>query len=638
MSQFYTVFKNETISNRGWFIGWLIGIGITVLMIGFIYPGDDGMASFVNLLEDEAMQAFFGAIGGTEPGYTLWVAIMFPFISIILFIFSINSGVKIVTGETDKRTGELVYVLPLSRRTFFFAKWLAMTFYLILIILFIFIGLITPINGYSVDFDRMLLLTLHTVVYTLSGVSIGIILGIITGRGDKGQQIALLSVLFMYTFQSLGNLYDELDPINRVNILKLFDALQILLQNEGDNSSLFTLFMIFILGLIIGLNGFEKKDLIENRGLSLTKFSSRIAPFFTKLGKILKPISNFYNKIMISITTKFTKRRPKIPSQDPYFDTRNPDVPSTISNQNNYVKLQRTARSSIFTFWARPLENKFPITADFIYSERRVLLIVFWAIVTVYPLQLAIYPGDELIQETIEGFGSGGIMKLFTYSHDLNDDPYLWYVITQAIGGHWIYFLPLVFMWVKKVTIGDAEKGTGEILGSQPISHHSIILQRLFAILLELIFIVITMVTFLILSEEITGATSGLLWEIIAIAIIIPFYFFWTSLLISIALILKGSGVKIARIIYFLSFLLFVVGIMIDDLNIWYVKGIFGLYDPVLIIQEQSIFANNGGIIIIFTLSLLSLAFVRWTSRFFSWSLYDKERDESTYTDPAVLS
>ncbi|MHA2275170.1 MAG: ABC transporter permease subunit [Candidatus Kariarchaeaceae archaeon] len=174
MSQFYTVFKNETISNRGWFIGWLIGIGITVLMIGFIYPGDDGMASFVNLLEDEAMQAFFGAIGGTEPGYTLWVAIMFPFISIILFIFSINSGVKIVTGETDKRTGELVYVLPLSRRTFFFAKWLAMTFYLILIILFIFIGLITPINGYSVDFDRMLLLTLHTVVYTLSGVSIGI--------------------------------------------------------------------------------------------------------------------------------------------------------------------------------------------------------------------------------------------------------------------------------------------------------------------------------------------------------------------------------------------------------------------------------------------------------------------------------
>ncbi|MFV2014434.1 MAG: hypothetical protein ACC656_03320, partial [Candidatus Heimdallarchaeota archaeon] len=296
-----------------------------------------------------------------------------------------------------------------------------------------------------------------------------------------------------------------------------------------------------------------------------------------------------------------------------------------------------SSRTSIFTFWVRPLEKRYPITADFIYSERRVLLIVFWAIVSVYPLQLAIYPGDELIQEAITGIGTGGIFTLFTYGHNLNNDPYLWYVITQAIGGHWIFFLPLVFHWVKKVILNDAEKGTGEILGSQPIPFRSIIFQRIIAILLEIIFIVVNMILFLILSEKITGSTAGLMWEIIAILVIIPFYSFWTALLISIALSLKASWVKIARGIYLLSFLGFAIGVMNENFNYWYVKGIFGLYDPVLIIQEKSIFANNAGIIIILVLALVSPLVLAFSSRYYSWSLYDKERDKSTFTENKSL-
>ena len=62
MSQFSSIFKNEAIANRGWFIGWFLGMGITFISISLMYPGEEGMASFLKLLEDPNFQAFFGNI------------------------------------------------------------------------------------------------------------------------------------------------------------------------------------------------------------------------------------------------------------------------------------------------------------------------------------------------------------------------------------------------------------------------------------------------------------------------------------------------------------------------------------------------------------------------------------------------
>lgn len=622
MTQFYTIFKNESIANRGSFVGWLLGMGTTLIFVALMYPGEEGMASFLNLLEDPNFQAFFGDLADSNPGYSLWVALMFPFISMILFIYSINSGVKVVTLDTDKRTGEITFSSPISRRSFYFAKWLSMSIYIFVIILAIILGLRIPISGNNLETEKLILLTIHTTVFSLAGVSLGILLGLITGRGDKGSQIALLSVLVFYTLQSIGNIREEVDPLNRLNVFELYDSLNIILVNKGDNESLLVLFAILVIGLFLGLFGYENKDLIENRGLSFGKYRQRMQPLISVLHIISRPfilIGNLFSNAAISLFL-WLKYRGKVPYDD------------------NSFRIDRTSRTSVFTFWGRALERRFPIAADFIYSERRVLLITFWAIVMVYPMQLALYPGDEPTQELILGFGSGGIFALFTYGYDLSGDPYLWYVMTQAIGGHWIFFLPLGFHWVKKVTMNDAESGTGEILGSQPITYRSIIFQRIIAILLEIVFIVVNMVVFLILSEIITGKTDDMLWEIVAILVYIPLYSFWTALLISIALSLKSSGVKIARGIYLASFLVFALGVINNDYNYWYVKGIFGLYDPVLLIREKSLMANNGSTIVILILSILSPIILAFSSRYYTWSQYDKDRVITSDTEHILHS
>ncbi|KKM22866.1 hypothetical protein LCGC14_1620980 [marine sediment metagenome] len=253
MSNIYTIFKNETISNRGSFFGWLIGIGITFIFVIFMYPGEEGMASLLNLLEDEIFQAFLGDIGGSDPGYALWIALMFPFISMILFIYSINSGVKIVTQESDKGTSEIIFTVPISRRSFYFAKWLAMSFYIVLIVLIVIIGLKIPFSGSSLETDKLLLLMLYTIIFNLSGVSLGILLGIITGSGEKGSQIALLSVLGLYTLQSIGRIQEQIDVLNKINVFELYNPLPILLQSKGDTISLLILVGIAVIGFIIGI-------------------------------------------------------------------------------------------------------------------------------------------------------------------------------------------------------------------------------------------------------------------------------------------------------------------------------------------------------------------------------------------------
>lgn len=404
VSQFSTIFKNEAIANRGWFIGWFLGMGISFIFIALMYPGEEGMASFLKLLEDPNYQALFGDILDSNPGYSVWIALMFPFISMILFIYSINSGVKIVTLDTDKGTGEIAFSTPISRRSFYFAKWLTMSMYILLIIGVIIFGLLIPINGNSLGADKLALLTVYTTIFSLSGVSIGIALGLITGRGDKGSQIALLSVLVLYTLQSIGNIRDELDFVNQFNVFELYDSLSIILFTQGDTDSLFILLAIIIIGLFLGLVGYENKDLIKNRGLSLGKHRQRLLPFISFFSLISTPfvISIRWVNHRIFSLLLWIKYRGKVPSENKTF------------------RIDRSSRTSVFTFWGRALEKRFPIAADFIYSERRVLLITFWAVIMVYPLQLALYPGDEPTQELIIGFGSGGIFDLFTYGYDLS--------------------------------------------------------------------------------------------------------------------------------------------------------------------------------------------------------------------------
>ena len=177
--------------------------------------------------------------------------------------------------------------------------------------------------------------------------------------------------------------------------------------------------------------------------------------------------------------------------------------------------------------------------------------------------------------------------------------------------------MTVCFYWASKVIIKDGNSTTGEILGSLPILARSVVFQRLLATFLELIYLILWIVVFVIISEYITGSSYNLQWEIITLVCAIPFYEFLLLSMITINLLFKNKGRIVSGLFLFGIVISFFVSILNDSFNTWYIRGIFSLYNPVLILQEKSIFVANYGVVILSICSIaMMLVLINLATRF----------------------
>ncbi len=580
MKVFRSIYFNEMRHDLSWYVYWIIGISLYNFLMLSMYPGEAAMQDFMEILDEDVFVAMLGEIGGESPGFALWIGMFASMTSIIYFIFAIMSGTRVAIKSVDDDTGELIHTLPVNLSKLIFGRWMvSVTFFIILILVWLFPIWIYDL-GKTIPLIRLANIFWWTLLFCLAGLALGIILGLITSSMEKGQQNGLLGVLSLYALQMISRLQEDFAWMDDFNILSWYEPTGLFLRNKIIWEMVVKLVIITTVMMWLVIQGFSKKDLIKDAGLSIPPL-----------------ISNF--------SSRFRKKKP-----------------------TKRVKF-KSDKNSFYTFWVRPLEKKFPFTADFIYSEKRVLLITFIGIIIMWPLQLLSYSED--VATAAGGFGSGGIMRLFTYNHDILDRPWLWFLITQAIGNHWFFFLPLSIFWINKIVKRDGETMTGEIMGSVPINSQKVVFERFFAVLLEIIWMIIWMIFWLVISEMAVGQTINLAWEVIAIISLFPLYYFLISMTISISLLVKEKGVLIARSTIFALFLLWIMAIMNDNLDRWYVKLFFGMYDPVLIITEQSISVQNYGIPILILLSILSTPLLIYASRYYQW--IDMTRGRETQVD-----
>ena len=166
---------------------------------------------------------------------------------------------------------------------------------------------------------------------------------------------------------------------------------------------------------------------------------------------------------------------------------------------------------------------------------------------------------------------------------------------------------------IKKVILSDSENLNVEILASLPISSKNVLLQRFLAILLELLFL--TMITLICFfgAEATIEVSDNQFWKFIAIIGLIPLYLTITSLGIVTA-ILIDNGVKYARQSIIIIALWLIVGSLLD-LN----KGLIGLYNPILLIRDQSINVANNGLLWLTVLSFIGIIISLLISNKFQW-------------------
>ncbi|MHA2171993.1 MAG: hypothetical protein ACXAB7_19140 [Candidatus Kariarchaeaceae archaeon] len=585
MNVFRKVYFLELRDTRAWNLWWIFGLTFYNVLVLLVYPGEKGMENFMKLFEEEAFQAFLGKIGGEDPGFALWVAMMAPILAMLYMIYVVMLGVRVAIKAVEDNTGELIHTLPVSRRRLLMYRVTAAITYIILLLVF-WLG---PLLFYteSIPLIRIINTGWWGLLYSVTGLFLGILVGLIVGGMDRGQQAGLLMVLVFYAVQVVGRFSDAFHTLNEMNVLEWYLPVEVLLRNNIDWGLVFRLFFCASGALYLSVYIFERRDLNKDTGISL-----------------LLPI----------------KRR--------FFKSRTP-----------HGKKIKSTKNSFFTFWVKPLRSKFPYTADFVYSEKNLLLTVFYMLVIIWPMQLLTYPGGDSVEELVTGFGDNPMMSLFTYNHDLFDvvfdfnhhpinNGWLWYIITQAIGVHWMILLPLVFYWTYKLVKHDARSLTGEIMGSIPVAPKRVFLERFLAVLLEITWMIGWMIFWLVVCETAVDETVNLKWEIIAIVSLFPLYYLILSIAVSLGLAFQRNGVKFGRLFSIATLILFMIGILNETFRKWYILGIFGLYDPVLIIADETLAVKNYGVVLLSFFSILVTYPLIRLSRNFSWLDIEEESEQ----------
>ena len=201
----------------------------------------------------------------------------------------------------------------------------------------------------------------------------------------------------------------------------------------------------------------------------------------------------------------------------------------------------------------------------------------------------------------------------------MDNNPYLWFLCVNSIGLLWVIFFPLSFLWVIKAFLRDSNSGYGEIFGGLAIDNKQAVIQRIFAIFFELIFLDFVAIFWLLITEILNGQTYDKIWEIISIICLLPLYIFIIAFSGTLTLFLKDKGLYISGTLLAAILCFFILSILTNSSNIWFIGGIFNLYDPILIIEEKSLTVNGNGILILIIIDIFSIIGLIKSASNYTW-------------------
>ncbi len=586
MGKITKLILKDLILNRFFLLGWILAFMVFNLMMYALYPGEEGIQAFLGLLDQEIFQAILGGIDSEAAPVLIWMSFALPTMGLVAFIAASLYGNRTILLDMDLGTHETFFPLPVRRTlnlsiSFLNGQIISAIFNLALILPWFF-----PIEGNHVEFSILMNLFIFNQLFFTMGYLLGIFLGILGGNLGRMQQFSLLLILVFYSVQILFRVNDSLQDLNDMNFLNWYDLNSVLFENKLPTKEVQYIVITSIIFVLLDVWLYSKKEF--EKDIAMVNLKKPISIIF----KALSPLTSFLNFL-----------NPRT-----YFQSLDSRV-SKLEKKVNGEKKSKSATSGIFVFWAKALKKRLPYTADFLFSEARTLTIMFWVLVMFYPLQFFAYPGDEEAQAFIIGF-SGGFVNLITYGYDLSNAPYVWWIVTQAIGIHWFFMFPLALYWGKKIVSYDKDRKIGDLVGSLPVHPSIIVTQRIFAIIIELHILYVQMALYTFLSDQTFGYSSETAYHLAAIYGFVPLYLLLTLLLAVPIYLSQSKGVIWSRLLGIAILMWFVIPFMtqtsIDPLE----AGLIGLYNPVKVILNQDIAEAVRQIAIFSTGALLVGAFL----------------------------
>lgn len=226
----FAEFKNTLRKLRGSIIGWSVGLFLYDLLISSMYSSivemGDQFQEFLAVYPEE-MIAFFPSISEFTSPIGFFDTYFSAYMTIILGIFAVGAA-RLLVGDEEKGTLDLVISYPVSRTSLFWGRVLAFTSAIAILLISAWLGWVIPAKGVGLDLSPVDLLLgifpLFLVMLLFAALALLLSLVLPATRAASAVSGGLLVANFLLV--GLSNLNADLKPLYEVTPLYYYQGAQ----------------------------------------------------------------------------------------------------------------------------------------------------------------------------------------------------------------------------------------------------------------------------------------------------------------------------------------------------------------------------------------------------------------------------
>lgn len=219
------IFRNSLNKSRGAILGWGIGLGLLGAMFVPIYDTFKEQAELMTQMMDiypPELMAFFGDFSSiTTPDGFLSIE-YFSIIPLVLAIYAIGAGSRLVVGDEENGTLDLIAAHPISRSNLFYGRLAAFISAVGLILVLAYLGIYIPAQITNMGLTAAELLTpfLSMFAYLLLFGTLSLILSLVLPSKRMASMAAGIIMVADFFIQGFASSYSELESVAAVLPLK----------------------------------------------------------------------------------------------------------------------------------------------------------------------------------------------------------------------------------------------------------------------------------------------------------------------------------------------------------------------------------------------------------------------------------
>ncbi len=259
------IFQRKLFKNALMILGWGLGLALLGYFLFDIYESlfvmDADVQQIMEAFPDEVLAFFGGEIDVFDPEGFLHLE-FFSYVQIILGLVVVSGATSLIVKIEEQGTLELILAQPISRSAVFWSKLAALVVTLILILTIIWGGFALGLAGTdSFDLDQGQLIRPFVSLFAVLMFFLGLALlfSMILPTSGSASMVTNLVLIASFFITSLAQIYDRLEPLNRLSPLRYY-------QGGRALSGINTEHLLILLGgsvVFIALAWFlfEKRDL-----------------------------------------------------------------------------------------------------------------------------------------------------------------------------------------------------------------------------------------------------------------------------------------------------------------------------------------------------------------------------------------